>query len=86
MSGKELIFQLVTLNDSCRKALEEEDFARLKALMQLKKELLALLKKFPFSEEDLPAIERALRQEEELAMLTLSKKRSLTQRLVSNLH
>ncbi len=87
VSGKELLSQLASLNESCRKALEEDDFRRLKALMQLKKELLTLLKDSPFSSEDVPAIEKALRQEEELASLALSKKKSLEERLaVSNLH
>jgi len=83
VSGKEFLSQLANLNESCRKAIEEEDYQRLQALMQLKKELLALLRKTSFVPEDLPEIHRALKEEEELASLALIKKKHLEERLVA---
>ncbi len=86
MSGKELLSQLASLNEDCRRALEEDDFPRLRALMQLKKELVALLKNFSFTFEDIPEIRKALREEEELASLALQKKKLLEERLANVFH
>ncbi len=83
MSGKELLSQLAELNEGCRKALEEDDFCRLRALMQLKKELLALLKGASFAPEDISEIQKVLKEEEELATLALNKKKRLEERLAA---
>jgi len=84
VSGRELLLQLAILNENCRKAILEEDFQRLKALMQLKKEIIPLIKKVSFSPEDVSDIQKILKEEEELASLALSKKENLEKRLAAS--
>jgi len=80
VNGKELLRQLRQLNKSCREALKEENFRKLKALMQLKHDLLYFLKKAAFEAEDLPLVRQALSEEEELANLALAKQAVLESR------
>ncbi len=80
VTGKELLRQLRLLNQSCREALKEENFRKLRALMQLKQDLLFFLKKAAFEAEDLPLVQEALSEEEELANLALAKQAALEAR------
>lgn len=85
MSVKEILSQLSALNENCREALEKNDLKLLRLLIEFKKDLLALLKESVITEEDLPALEEALRQEKELATLALAKRESLEERLNTGL-
>lgn len=85
MSVKEILSQLSALNENCREALEKNDLGLLRLLIEFKKDLLVLLKESVITEEDLPALEEALRQEKELATLALAKRESLEERLNTGL-
>jgi len=85
--GKEALEQLTALNSNCRKALRENDFQKLQALMELKKEIMKFLKNCSFSPEDLPLVQKVLADEEDLAKLVLHKKKALVEFMrVSNFH
>ncbi|OAG28132.1 hypothetical protein [Thermodesulfatator autotrophicus] len=79
MSGKEVLEQLLAINRSCREALAQNDFQKLQAILDIKKDLMKLLKSSQFSKDDISEIEQVLRDEEELARLVLLKKRSLVE-------
>ena len=85
MSVKEILSQLSALNENCREALEKNDLGLLRLLIEFKKDLLVLLKESVITEEDLSALEEALRQEKELATLALAKRESLEERLNTGL-
>ncbi|WP_457755886.1 hypothetical protein [Thermodesulfatator indicus] len=79
MSGREILEQLMAINKNCREALAENDFQKLQAILDLKKELMKFLKSCNFSEEDIPEIEQVLHDEEDLARLVIMKKKSLVE-------
>ena len=85
MCVKEILSQLSALNENCREALEKNDLGLLRMLIEFKKDLLVLLKESVITEEDLSALEEALRQEKELATLALAKRESLEERLNTGL-
>lgn len=81
MTVKELFDQLRDINDSCRQALLEEDFYKVKALLQLKREIFQLLRQVTFSPEDLPMVREVLADEEALAGVAIKKKNELQARM-----
>jgi len=85
VTGRELLEQLRVLNHDCRQALEEENFRKFRALMQLKKELLRFLQQVPFELEDIELVKEALRQEEALASLAIAKRNRLQAKLKQGL-
>jgi len=74
VTGRDLLKQLHRLNQDCQQALEEENFYKFKALMQLKKDLLRYLSRVPFEVDDIELVKEALHEEERLAHLALAKK------------
>ncbi len=81
MTTRELFQQLKDLNSACREALSAEDFKKVSALLQLKRELFQFLKKMTFTLEDLPLVREALAEEKALAGLAIQKKRDLQGRI-----
>jgi len=81
VTTRELFQQLKDLNSACREALSAEDFKKVNALLQLKRELFQFLKKMTFTPEDLPLVREALAEEKALAGLAIQKKRDLQGRL-----
>ncbi len=81
MTVKELFTQLKDINASCREALQDEDFQKVKILLQLKRELFQMLRDVTFSPEDLPLVREVLADEEALAGVAIQKKKELQGRL-----
>jgi len=77
---KEIFQQLKDINASCREALQDEDFQRVKVLLQLKQDLFQLLRNMTFAPEDLPLVREVLADEESLAGVALQKRKELQTR------